>query len=302
MHEPRHERIQRELFLAAFGANVWAIEPWVTDRLTSILEEQSSRAGETLFSIGDPPDFYYFLREGRVQLVREGHPPWTYDRRSVFGMSDALLERPRARRALALTDIEAMRVQSDAWLELLEDSFPLARAAVMGSVETLAELEQRQWAKGSESRLQQPPSVPSAGELDLVGRLGVLTEAPYLRQAGVQALSDLAATSHAVSFRRGDRLIERGKSGGRVAILLSGEVEASRESPDIVWRWHAGDIVCGVAAFGEPIVAWEAVALSDGRALTFTLADWLDVLEAHFDMVRTTLGALSLRREELLER
>jgi hypothetical protein len=60
--------------------------------------------------------------------------------------------------------------------------------------------------------------------------------------------------------------------------------------------------VCGTAAFGDPLLAWEAVARSAGRALTFRTADWLDVMEENFDMVRTTLGALSLDREELLER
>src|SRR5271165_5414661 len=75
MPDTRPMRVQRELFLAAFGANVGATEPWVTDRLTSLLEEHLARAGETLFSAGDPPDFYYFLREGRVRLVREGRAP-----------------------------------------------------------------------------------------------------------------------------------------------------------------------------------------------------------------------------------
>jgi hypothetical protein len=48
--------------------------------------------------------------------------------------------------------------------------------------------------------------------------------------------------------------------------------------------------------------AWEARALTPGRALTFRVTDWFDLMEEHFDMVRSTLGALSLQREELVER
>jgi CRP-like cAMP-binding protein len=302
MPDLRHERIQRELFLAAFGANVAALEPWVTDRLTALLEEEVARAGDTLFSAGDPPDFYYFLREGRVQLVRDGSTPWTYQGPSVFGVSDALLERPRVRTALAVTDIQAMKVQSDALIELLEDSFALSRAAIVGSVRTVAGLEQRLWASGvKQLRRETGPGAP-AGALDTLERLAILTEAPLLRGAGVQILSDLAAAADIFAFVEGDTLIARGSGDGRVHILLEGQVEATRLSPEVVWRGGPGEIVCGVAAFGDPILAWEAVARTGGRSLTFRVADWLDLMEENFDMVRTTLGALSLDREELLER
>jgi CRP-like cAMP-binding protein len=302
MRDPRHERIHRELFLAAFGENVGATEPWVTDRLTSLLEEQVARAGETLFNAGDPPEFYYFLREGRVSLTRRGSAPWTYEGPSVFGMSDALLERPRVRTAVAVTDIEAMKIESDAWLELLEDSFSLARSALLGSVHLVAELEQRLWARGMSAGHPRTPPYVLGQQLDLIERLAALTEAPLLRVAGVQTLSVLAAASEVVAFDHGDTLFERGEAGERVLLLLEGEVEAVREAPSVVWRGAAGDIVCSVAAFGDPIRAWEAHALTRGRALTFRTADWLDLMEENFDMVRMTLGALSLDREELLER
>jgi CRP-like cAMP-binding protein len=302
MRDVQHERIHRELFLAAFGANVGATESWVTDRLTSLLEEQLARAGETLFLAGDPPEFCYFLREGRVQLVREGSTPWTYDGPCVFGMSDALLERPRARTAFAMTDIQAMKIPSEAWFELLEDSFALTRAAIVGSVRTVADLEQRLWAAGGvPSHSVTSPNVPGA-PLDVIERLAVLTEAPLLRVAGVQTLSALAAASEVCAFEQGDRLVEPGKVDGRVLLLLEGEVEAVREDPHVLWRGAAGDIVCGVAAFGDPLLAWAARARTRGRALAFRVSDWLDLMEENFDMVRMTLGALTLDREELLER
>jgi CRP-like cAMP-binding protein len=339
MHDARHSlhsgvrAIHRELFLAAFGANVGMAEAWALDRLSSLLEEEFARAGETLFLAGDPPEFYYFLREGRVELVRNGSAPWVYERRSVFGMSDALLDRPRVRTALALTDVEAMKVQSEAWIELLEDSFVLARAAVLGSVRTVASLEERLWARGVEDprfrsgplsssvrdprfrsgplsssvrdpRFRSGPlssSVRDPEQDGLLGRLAALSEVPLLRGAGVQILSDLAAASEIVSFARGEVLFERGRPPGRVHLLVAGEVDAKREAPDLTWKGGPGDVVCGTAAFGEPIAAWEASAATAAHALTFRVEDWFDLLEVHFEMVRSTLGALSLDRERLLE-
>ena len=114
-------------------------------------------------------------------------------------------------------------------------------------------------------------------------------------------LSDLASASDVVTFEAGATLIERGKGDGRVHLILEGEVEAARSAPDVVWRGGPGEVVCGTAAFGDPILAWEAVARASGRTLTFRTADWLDLMEENFDMVRSTLGALSFSREELLE-
>jgi CRP-like cAMP-binding protein len=302
MRDAHRLRIQRELFLAAFGTNVGTSEAWL-DRLISVLEEQFARAGETLFLAGDPPESYYFLREGRVQLVREGCAPWTFESRSVFGMTDALLDRPRTRTALALTDVHAMKVQSEAWMELLEDSFELARTAVRGAVRSVANLEERLWAvegrspPGGAKRLALP-----AGPLEVPSRLAVLMATPLLRGAGVQLLADLAAASEEVAFQDGDVLVERGADPGRVLVVVEGEIEASREDPQVRWRGSEGDVVCGTAAFGDPIVSWQARAGTQGRALSFRVEDWLDLLEEHFEVVRSTLAALALESERLRDR
>lgn len=300
MRDVQHERIQGELLLAAFGAKIGA-ESWVTDRLTSLLEEQRARAGETLFDAGDPPDFYYLLREGRVSLTRDGTPPLTYEGPSVFGLSDALLERPRTRTALAVTDVQAMRVHSEAWIEILEDSFPMTRAAVLGSIRTVADLEERLWAKTPPE--PRPPARHRrlGAQLDVIERLALLTDAPLLRHAGVQTLSDLAGACDIVAFEAGEGLLVRGKAQERVILLVEGESQAERVDPRILWRGGPGEIVCGKAAFGDGINPWEATARTPGRALTFLVSDWLDLMEAHFDMVRRTLGALSLDRERLVE-
>jgi CRP-like cAMP-binding protein len=301
MAEVHPDRIQRELFLAAFGSNAAAPEPWVVDRLALLLEEERSRAGETLFVEGDPPEHYYFLRRGRVELVHPGKPARLCEGPSAFGISDALLDRPRLRSAVAVTEIEAMRVPCEAWIELLEDSFPLARAAVLASARAVAQLEQRLWVAHPIQATARAP-LWHGPTFDVIDRLAVLARTPLLRSAGLQTLSDLAAVSDVVAFNHGQPLVERNRAHDRVHLLLEGQVEALRTSPDVRWWGGPGEVVCGTAAFADAARGWDARALSPGHALVFRTAEWLDLMEAHFDMVRGTLGVLALDHEALFER
>jgi len=302
MPDPRHLRISRELFLAAFGPELGSVEPWVTDRLTSLLREEELRAGQALFSAGDPAEFFYFMREGRVQMVREGGAPLTFEGRRVVGMFDVLLDQPRRRTAIALEDLRLMKVRADAWIELLEDSFELARASVVTSARSVSVLEERLWSNAG-VRLSigaRTTHVPQ-GRLNIIERLAVLMDAPPLREAGVQTLSDLAASSDEVFFEEDELLFERNVARERVFMVVEGEVEASRDAPDIVWRVGAGEIVCGAAAFGEPALAWTARARRHTRALAFRVEDWFDRMEEHFDMVRSALAAYARQRDRLLD-
>ena len=305
MPEPRNLRISRELFLGALGSHLGRDEAWVTDRLASLLEEDTARAGDILFRIGDEPDHYYFMREGRVELLREGYAPMTLEGRSVFGMADALLERPRNRTARAITDLELMRVQTAGWMELLEDSFELARLAVVATARNVAGLEEAAW-RAAESA--SPVAAASQAQpirrrpLDVIERLAALMDVPLLRGAGVQPLSDLAESSEEIVLEKGEKLFARGGPSERFFVVVEGRVEALRENPSAKWTGGAGEIVCGAAALTGLPMAWEARASAPTRALAFRLEDWFDLLEEHFDVVRSTLAAFTLQRERLIER
>ncbi len=302
MSESSHPRLSRELFLVAFGAMRGRLEPWVTDRLVSILEEQLVHAGETLLSPGDVPDCFYFMREGSVRVERRLAHDWVLEGPCILGMVDALLDRPRVRRAVARTDLRLMTVRTDDWLELLEDSFDLARLAVLRLASNVAHLEQTRWSSATGAEQPEAPAVDASGApLSPVERLAVLMDVPLLRGSGVQTLSDLALVSEQLTLARGQALFERGAPRDRMFLVVEGEIEAARESPDVVRRARAGDVVCGAAAFGEPALAWRATARVRTRLLALRIEDWFDFMEEHFDMVRSTLAALLRERERLLD-
>jgi CRP-like cAMP-binding protein len=300
MVDSRQRHISRELFLAGVVGNLVTFEPWVTDRLIAILEEEEVASGEQVFAAGAPADHVYFVKQGTVELSREGRALEIVEGPRTLGMSDVLIERPRRVSAHARTPVELLKVRTEAWIDLLEDSFPLARSAVLGLARAVASLEDHLWTTA-----QFPISIPtpvvasSANPLDPVERLVVLMQTPLLRRAGVQPLSDLAAVCRELSFATGDLLFERGVHREHILVLIEGRVEASREKPRAWWRGGPGQVVCGTAPFAGTDSAWKARATSPARALAFGVDDWFDVMEENFEMVRTTLAELALQREQL---
>ena len=167
---------------------------------------------------------------------------------------------------------------------------------------TVARVEARRWAAQKQphgSVLAQVP--PLAGPLAFVERLATLANAPLVRGGGIQVLVELADSVEEVSFEPGDPIFERGHWLGMAFFVLEGEALGDRLDPEIRVTFGPGSLVGGVASLGEPILAWSARAVTRVRALSLRLEDWFDLMEEHFDLVRSALSALALIRESHLE-
>jgi CRP-like cAMP-binding protein len=300
MADLAHGRLGRELFLVTFGVSVNELEPWVIDRMTTLLADRWVGAGTTLYEEGDAPDDLYFMIDGAVRLSRRGSTPWLLRGRWVVGVLEGVAGNARPRTATALSDFQAMQVPIRGWVELLEDSFPLARGAVLNSARAVAELE----VKVPHIERAPRPARPEPGDapLQLIDRLALLAEVRMLSGSGVQSLVDLAATSRERRFTAGETILERGVERAEMLLVVSGEVVTDRQDPHVERRYGPGDIVCGVASFGAPAPLWEARALTPTRVIAFPIEAWFDLMEEHFDLVRSALGAVGTRREVLLER
>lgn len=272
----------------------------MTDRLTSILEEEECGPGERIYSEGEPPDHFYMLRQGRLELVKADRPVEVVEAPRAFGLIDALVERPRTTSAVAASAVQLLRIRSDAWFELLEDSFELARTSVLALARATGALEERAWARGTPTSAPSRPTLDgSSGPLDIVQRAALLMQTPVLRGVGVQPVSDLAAAAEEVQFSAGEHLFERGACD-RIFVIVDGRVEADRIDPRVTWVGGPGQIVCEAVCFGAVSSSWEARATTRTRTLSFGIDDWFDVLQENFEMVRATLATFAREREHLL--
>ena len=295
-------RIGRELFMIAFGLPMEDIDSWVVDRMLALFEEQSVRAGQVIYRAGEPADFLYFVRDGRLRLSREGSPSWALQGNWVVGSLEGIADIPHPRTATALIDFGMMRVPVGGWLELLEDSFQAARAGLTNAARSVALLEERiPQLPRQEARAPGATLVEGTAPLSLVERLAFLVDLRMLRRAGVQTLGDLAGETRESAFAAGATVLERGVERSELLLVIDGEVMATRVGPDAVRYYGAGDLVCGAAAFGTRAPFWEAKAVTPTRVLSFPLEVWFDLMEGHFDLLRSTFEALLLRREFLLE-
>lgn len=299
IRDTRLLRISRELFLAAFGVQQQAIDFWVLDRLTSLLEEEDVQTGQVLATAGEALEYVYFMQQGAVELTRPDAAPWIFRGRWLIGALEAPLDRPLPRTVTALTDFRAMKIRPTAWVELLEDSYLLARSAIRFSSAGVAKLEERVPGGLTRPRTTLPP--PAIHDTpSVIERLAFLAEVETLRGAGVQPLAELAVVSQERDFAAGELLFERGFAHQELFIVIEGEVVA--KCGDIAELWHYGprEIVCGAACFGGAL-DWQAKASRPTRTLSFRLEAWFELMDEHFDLVRAAISALALRREALLD-
>ncbi len=301
--DPRLQRTSRELFLAVLTGGAGNLETWVIDRMTALVDEEDVAAGKRLFAEGEPPESIFFIREGRVRLERDGASPWVFEGRTVIGVFDALLDRPHARTAIAETDLHLLKLRVDYWLELLEDSFGLARAAVRNSVIGLvAGLEARRWAAEDAPRgavvARVPPPSACLALRRAPRRSCRCRDATWRRNPGPRGTSRTAMEE--VTFEPGKTIFERGNLRGEALLVLQGEAEGNRLDPPLRVVFGPGSVVGGVASLGESMLAWEARAITRVRALSMRLEDWFDLMEEHFDLVRAALSGMALQREAIL--
>lgn len=294
----RHSAVEREIFLRTMTAGR-PISP-SAKLLGEAMREVFFEAGSVIYEEGSAADDLYFIMRGTLALRREGAPDWKFGPSSVVGIIDADLDRPHARQAVALTEVEALALRTEDRLEVLEDNFEQTRALILFSAELLHELLLGLTAD-EHAELPGPGPELGAQPLPLVERVLLLHESDAFKRAGIQALVSLAPVADEFRIKAGETLFKAGEVTGVFFVVARGVIELEREQPPRRYRFGAGSIVGGSAAFGDFERLYTARALSDTVLLRVREEDFFDVMEDHFDLARSVLGYIAQEREQVVE-
>ncbi|MET0413085.1 MAG: cyclic nucleotide-binding domain-containing protein [Polyangiaceae bacterium] len=292
-----HSAVERELFLRSmlFGRALGS----GAKQLARGMRERSFEAGSLLFEAGAPSDDMYFIVSGSVRLSAPGVPDWEFGPSSVVGAVDADLDRPHARTARALTDVEALVLNNDDRLEVLEDNFDQTRSMILFGAERLYHLT-RQLPGTDSVREIDYASCPAQDPLPLVERVLTLREAPIFSRSGIQALVSLSPYIEELRLAPGQALFERSTTRGSFCVVACGTIELERAEPHGVAHFGPGSLVGGATALADIERDEQARALSDSVVLRVRLEEFFDVMEDHFDLARSVFAYLAEERERVM--
>jgi CRP-like cAMP-binding protein len=291
--------IGRELFLASLISDARRLGA-VMHRFALHTEDLALDAGEALYRAGEVSDHFFFLVSGQVKLSRPGAADSTFGERAVLGTLDAIVAKPHTHTAIATKPTRLLRIQVSDWADVLEDNFEIATHVVTQLANRVLDLRIRPPPLGG---FDDPPpaSTRATSGLQVVDRILRLRAVPTFARASTQALAALAQLGSTTFAGKDEVMFAEGETKGSVVIIASGEVSLPWEgSPDPA-RFGESSLLAGSASLGDIPLA-EVRALTPARAIVVPREDYFDVMEEHFDLVQSTLAALSEERQVLLDR
>ncbi len=289
--------VQRQLFLRSLaGTNPG---PTLTALISRRTSDRFVPAGEVLFVAGSPTTEIYFVFKGEVELQRDGLEPWRLTPPSVIGVIDALYERPHARTAVAVTDLHLLALSSEEWFDTFEENFEVSRDNLTRICEGLAKIELEVPPDGSFPEPEGEPAEPALG-LNLVERMLLVRRSVAFQAATVQAVARVAQVAEEVELAAGQLLHEPGKATHSFYIVASGLVEVAHEEPHFRARFGAGEVVFGAGGVGIRSPEFSSKAIAPTVLLAVRREDFFDIMEDHFDVMRSVMKGVSHERERVL--
>jgi CRP-like cAMP-binding protein len=301
MDADRKTRVQRELFLRVLVLSKPA--PAVARALAEAITDVRFAEGEVIYRKGDDPIAQWWITSGKVDLLSdEGEEPWHMETGAVIGILDVLLDRPRARTAIARTDVEAMRLSAEDWLEMLEDN-PDYLAQLRREVPQ--EMHDKHLVTlAPDGGFPEPAADDGRAawmEMTAVDRLVTLRETPAFSRASVQALVEVARFAEVRRLAPGERLFDFGDFDRKVYVVAAGIVHLEgNRTPLISARFGRYQVLGGGSAFCDALAGYRATAEVESIVLVLSHADLDDACEDHFDLARSIARETAVEREQIM--
>lgn len=110
------------------------------------------REGELLFDEGDPPDAVYVILEGEVEVIRTGAAGEVVlarlGRNELIGEIGVLCNKCRNARIIALSNVQALRIDKITFMQIVQQVPQLAMAIIRELSERLEHTSEKLAARG----------------------------------------------------------------------------------------------------------------------------------------------------------
>jgi len=126
-----------------FLQNVDVFSEVATEELAlvaAIVEERRAAVGEVVYKEKDPSDSMYFVVTGKVRLDRDGKEVTSVGPNETFGTWALFDDEPRVTAATVAEDAHLLRIDKDAFIELLADNVQITRGVLKAIVHRLRKL------------------------------------------------------------------------------------------------------------------------------------------------------------------
>jgi CRP-like cAMP-binding protein len=260
------------------------------------MTERFFPARSLLWEDGDPPRAVHLLVEGRVRLEKDGRRIGVREAPAGFGLV-SLLADAETPRAAAETDVVSLVMDGSAFLEIMEDHFPVFLHVRSILARQVAGLRQERGIYYSGTRTDVEPGPWLEGPLPYVERLLRLRRCAVFQGLGLNVLAGLARDDHEERFEPGAVLWERGDPGDRLLVIAHGIVVGAPEEPGRSFRAGPGAAVGIDAAFSAMSYEFRATAETRVVAIRIDAPVLMDVMEDNPDFA---MGVLRFYAREQL--
>lgn len=284
--------LDRVLFLRAQPL-FQPLEPAILVVLASHARERHFERGDVLIDPDRENRSLLVLGEGTVEVTWDDRIRWQVSAPGGIGALHTLSDSELRHGAVALTSGLAIEIDSETYLQIMEDHFAVVdRFLFVNSIYTARCEDELGWVPGHPTPLPASDE-PMPEKLDLVQKLSRARRAELFRSANLQLLTELFRGESERRFEAGEPIQHRGEAPDGFELVVHGSV-----------RVHDGDregylgpeeLVGFDDLFTDEPRRFDATAHTPVLTLHVHRNLYVDVLEDHFDHTRALLGHLASR-------
>ena len=271
------------------------VSPSVLTALASYTEESVYRAGATIREPGAPVDRIVFIGGGQIEVggtTAGDHASRSISAPGAIGFAHHFAPAYDAPAVRARTDAMCLEIDVDDLDQILEDHFSalmqVAETTCLQATLTMRALGDRRPPVVGYS---QPTRGQTPSELDLVARLALLKQVPFLAGTNLGVLSELARFDPPRSLNVGEVLWREGEVIDRMVVVLDGAFRSQGRFGSVLSP--AGATIGANEMFLEEPRFEGWVAHEPSRVISIERELFIDVLEDHFEFAQTYLGRVS---------